>query len=222
MDGEGKVERRTVGGQRADLTLRRKNEYLAGKEIQFDGVEEIHRVGLRVVEYLLDGTQPFVQLVFVLSVFLFHAVFIFPVGGKSLLGYLIHAVRAYLNLYPSALFRHQCHVECLIAIGLRMREPVAQTVGVRLVNLRNRHVYLEAFVDLFLAVVGGEDDAHGQDIIDLLEAYVLVLHLVPDGVGALDAFLYLVFDAHSFKGCFDRRGKLCKQLVTRYTGRLQF
>ena len=51
---------------------------------------------------------------------------------------------------------------------------------------------------------------------------MLVLHLVPDGVGAFYAFLNLIFDTHPLKGFLDGSGKLCKQFVTGYTGGLQF
>ena len=66
----------------------------------------------------------------------------------------------------------------------------------RLVDLRDGYVNLETLVDFVLAVVGCEDDAHGEDVIDLLKADVLVLHLVPDGVGAFYTFLNLIFDTH--------------------------
>ena len=92
VDGEGEVEGRAVGWQRADLSLRREHEYLAGKEVQFDGVEEVHRIRLGVVEDFLDGAQPVVEFVLVLRVFLFHAVLVFPMGGKSLFCHLIHTV----------------------------------------------------------------------------------------------------------------------------------
>ena len=130
MDGEGKVECRTTGRQGAYLSLRCKHEDLRGKEVQLDGVEEVHRVGLRIVENLLDGSQPLVQLIFILRVFAIYTVFIFPVGGKALFRNLVHAVGTDLYLYPTALFGHQRHMECLIAIGLWLREPVAQPVGV--------------------------------------------------------------------------------------------
>ena len=50
---------------------------------------------------------------------------------------------------------------------------------------------------------------------------MLVLHLVPDGVGAFYTFLNLIFDTHPLEGLLDGGGKLCKQFVTGYTGRFQ-
>ena len=55
VDGEGEVEGGTAGGHGLDFALGREDEYLGGKEVELDGVEEVHGVGLRVVEDFLDG-----------------------------------------------------------------------------------------------------------------------------------------------------------------------
>ena len=106
MDAEGEVEGRAAGGHGLNLALWREDKDLAGKEVQLNGVEEVHGVGLRVVKNFLDGAQPLVQFGLVLSVLfiLVVALLVFPVGGQSLLGNLVHAVRAYLHLYPVSLF----------------------------------------------------------------------------------------------------------------------
>ena len=44
---------------------------------------------------------------------------------------------------------------------------------------------------------------------------MLVLHLVPDGVGGLDALLDFVFDAHAVQGLLNRAGELVEQFVAR-------
>ena len=92
VNGEGKVEGRTVSGQRTDLSFRSEHEDLTGKKVQFDGVKEVHSVWLWVVEDFLDGTEPFVQLCLVLRVFLFHTILVLPVSGKTLLCNLVHTV----------------------------------------------------------------------------------------------------------------------------------
>ena len=94
-----------------------------------------------------------------------------------------------------------------------MVEPVAQTVGVALVYLGDGHVDVKALVDLFLTRAWGEDDAYSQNVVDLLEGDVLVLHLVPDGIGRLDTLLYLVLDAHRLEGIFDRFGETVEEFV---------
>ena len=136
-------------------------------------------------------------------------------SSKSLLCYLVHTVRAYLHLYPSSLFRHQGDVQGLIAVGFRMAQPVAQTVWVTLVDFRDSHIDVKAFVDFLLALVRGEDDADCQDVVYLVEGDVFVLHLAPDRVGRLHTFLDLVFDAHLLQGSLNRIGELVEQLVAR-------
>ena len=48
-----------------DVTFWREYEYFGGVQVQLYCVEEIKRVGLRVVKYLLDGVQPVLELVVV-------------------------------------------------------------------------------------------------------------------------------------------------------------
>ena len=207
---ESEVEHRTASRHGLHLTLRREDEDFGGEEVELDGVEEVHGIGLRVVENFLDGANPFVQLHILVGG---AALLVFPVSGKALLRDVIHAVGAYLHLYPLTLLRHHRGVERLVAVRLRMVDPVTQTVGVALINLVERHVDLEAFVDLILPLLGGEDDAHGEDVVDFLEGDVLVLHLAPDGVGTLDASLDVVLEAHLVERLADGRGEVVKHLV---------
>ena len=188
------------------LTFWCEDEDFRGKQIKLDGVEEVHGVGLRVIKYFLDGANPFVEFhVFIGA----SAFFVFPVSGKALLCDVVHPVRSYLYLYPLSLLRHQRGVESLVAIGLGMVDPVAQPVGMALVDLVEGYVNLEALVDFILPVFGNEDDTHSEDIVDLLKRYVLVLHLAPDGVGALDARLDVVLKSH----LVERLADGCREIV---------
>ena len=81
------------------------------------------------------------------------------------------------------------------------------------VDLRDGDIDLEALVDLIFAILGGEDDAHSEDVVDFFKRHVLVLHLVPDGVGALHAFLNLIGDAHLLQGILDGTRKLIEELI---------
>ena len=165
--------------------------------------------------------EPLVQFALVLGNLADFALLVFPMGGKSLFGNLVHAVAAYLHLYPSALLRHEGDVERLVAVGLRMVEPVAQTVGMRLVYLAYGHIDVEALVDFILALLWGEDDEHGQDVVDFIEGDVLVLHLVPDRVRALDTLLELILQPHLVEGITDGLGELVEEFVARLPGGCQ-
>ena len=103
-----------------------------------------------------------------------------------------------------------------------MRQPVAQTVGVTFIYLRDSDIDVEALVDFLLAVVGGEDDANSKDIIDFIEGDVLVLHLVPNGVGRLDALFDVVFYAHLVQRLLNRCSELIEEFVARGFGTCQF
>ena len=61
--------------------------------------------------------------------------------------------------------------------------------------------------------VGREDDAHGQDVVDLVEGDVLLLHLVPDRERRLDARLDFVFEPHLVEGRADGRREVAEEFV---------
>ena len=192
MDRESEVQRRSPLGQGLEVALGGEDVDLGGKEVELDGIEEVYGVGLRVVEYLLDGLEPLVQFALFLAHLAGAAFLVFPVGGKALLGYLVHAAAAYLHFDPLPLAAHERHVERLVAVGLGMAHPVAEAVGVWLVEAREQGVDLEADVHLVLPLLRLEDDPHGHQVVDLLEGHVLRLHLVPDGVDRLHAVLDFV------------------------------
>ena len=116
---EGKVECRTACGHGPDLSFWGKDEDFGGEEVELDGIEEVHRVGLRVVQDFLDSAQPVVEFVVVFGCVV--AIFVFPVGRKSLFGNFVHALGTYLYF---------CDVECLVAVGFWVHQPVAHAVGV--------------------------------------------------------------------------------------------
>ena len=192
---ECKIECGTVGRHGLDFAFGCKDEYLRGKKVELDGIEKVHGIWLRVIKNLFDGTEPVVQFVLVFRV-LDVPFLVFPVGGKPFLCHLVHTVGAYLYLYPSSLLAHQRDVQSLVAVSLGMVEPVAQTVGMTLVQLADGHVDVEAFVHLVDPYFGREDDANGQDIVYLVEGDMLVLHLVPDGEWIFYAGFDFVVNAH--------------------------
>ena len=55
VDGECEVEGGASSRQGRYLAFRCEHEYLGSKEVELDGIEEIHGIRLRVVEYFLDG-----------------------------------------------------------------------------------------------------------------------------------------------------------------------
>ena len=200
VDVEGKVECRGAHRHGLYLALWCEDDYLRAEEVELYGVEEVHGIGLWVVEYLLYGAQPVLELGFFLAqhdgVVVVAVVLVFPVGGKSLLGNLVHALRTYLHLDPLARLRHERDVQSHVAVGLGLCHPVAEAVGVAGVELAESNVDVEAVAGFAFRRAWLEDDADGQDVVDFVESEVLRLHFRPDGVGTFDPRLYLV--AQSF------------------------
>ena len=149
VDGECKVESGGAGGHRLEVALGGEYEYLGGEEVELDGVEQVKGVGLRVVQDFLDGVEPFIQLVFVVGRI---GVFVFPMCCKALFSYVVHTVGTYLHFYPFALLAHEGIVERLIAVGLGITQPVAETFGVRGVDLCEGRINPVALVNFVLAV----------------------------------------------------------------------
>ena len=116
-------------------------------------------------------------------------------GSKPLFCYLVHTVGTDLHFYPSSLLTHQGNVECLIAVCFRMVQPVAQTVGMTLVDFTDGYVDIEAFVYFVCSHLWCKDDAHSKNVVNLIEGNVLVLHLIPNRIRALHACFDFVFYA---------------------------
>ena len=115
VDMESEVESRGVVGHGLDFTFRREDEDFFREEVELDGVEQIKRVGLWVVEDFFDGVEPFVEFILVVVGIL---ILVFPMCRKALLGNIVHAVGTDLHFNPFTLGRHKRVVESLIAIGL--------------------------------------------------------------------------------------------------------
>ena len=210
VEGERKVQCRTVLRHGLDFALRGKDKYLGCKQIELDGVEEVHSVRLWVVEDFLDGAKPLFQFAFVL---LSRAILVFPMSGKALFGNVVHAFASDLHLYPLSLVTHEGNVKCLITIRFRMVHPVAQAVGVWLVYLRQRYVDAETFAGFFFEFAWFEDDAYGQDVENFFERDMLGLHLVPDRIRRLDASQDAVLDTHLVQLGTDRSREFLEKCI---------
>ena len=166
MDGECEIECRTILRHGLDFAFRCKYKYFGCEKIQFDGVEEVERIRLRVIKYFFDGLEPFGQFAFVFATATF---FIFPVSSEALFGYIVHAFATNLDFNPLSLVAHQRNVESLITIGFRMTYPVAKAVGMRLVYFRYGYVNIKAVVQLLFHVIRSENDSDRQDIVYFFE-----------------------------------------------------
>ena len=85
-------------------------------------------------------------------------------------------------------------MQAFVAVALRYRQPVAQSLGVRLIHVGNNAVGLPA-LSLLLLQRRIEYDTYGKEVIHSLKLTFLLLHLLPDGVYALCASLDMKFQS---------------------------
>ena len=193
---EGKIQGGGSLSQGFDLSLGGKYEDFGRKQVHLDGVQHIEGVGLGAFQNLLDGEYPMVELV----VFFDFAQFVFPVGGKTPFGNAVHSGTADLDFDPIAGEAHHRGVQSLITIGFGVVYPVAQTVGVRLVNIGDGGINIPALFlfegkHLFFVLNIGriENDTDSQKVVDFFEPDVFGGHFLPDGIGCFYSFPDIIF-----------------------------
>ena len=131
MEVKCQVKHRRVGGQGDWFALGGEDHNLARKEVEFQSVKEVNGVRFGAFEDILDGLNPEGKL----ALFVALAILIFPVGGKSALGDIVHSAGADLNFHPVAVMTHNGQMQSLIAIGLGDGNPVACAVRMELINI---------------------------------------------------------------------------------------
>ena len=100
-------------------------------------------------------------------------------------------------------------MESLITVGFRHCDPVADTFGMRPIEIGKRGIYAVTHLLLPYSCRRIEDDTHGIEVVDLLKRNTLSLHLTPYGVHRLDACLSLVGEPHGGKTLTNR----CREIV---------
>ena len=122
-----------------------------------------------------DRDKPFVHLLFVLDSL------VCPVGCLAVLSLIIHALGPDLDLDVGPATVLYGDMQGLIAVRLRIGDPVTQPGGILLVFLCNIREHLPAEILLHLGIlVAIDDETYGEDIEDSLEWHLLLLHLHPD------------------------------------------
>ena len=124
--------------------------------------------------------------------------------GIAVFSDLVHSVGTDLHLNPLAVLTHYRHMQSLISVRLRRRDPVADTLRVRTVDLRDRRVNHPALVFLAHRLVRREDDTHRHQIIDILKRALLAHHFLPNGVNRFDSLLHRERITHTCQPFADR------------------
>ena len=113
------------------------------------------------------------------------AFLVFPVRGDAFLGQAVHLFGADLDFEGQAAGADHGGVQRLVQVGPRDGDEVLDAAG-------NGMPLVVDHAERGVAVLDRiGDDAQGQQIVDLVDADLLALHLLVDRVGALDA----AFDA---------------------------
>ena len=206
---EGHVQHCSVLGQGECLALGGEHDNLTGKQVELDGVQKVERVGLGVLQDVLDGLQPSGQFALLLAL----ANLVLPVGGKAAFGDVVHVAAAYLHLHPVAIRTHHGDVQSTVAVGFRRADPVAHTVGVQAVQVGNLAVDVPADALLLGLVLALKHDACCIQVIHLLKRDALGLHLLPDAVARLDAGTELIVQPHAVQALADGGREASEQLV---------
>ena len=188
MDVVGEVENGGTLRKLQQVALRRKHEHLILVKVH---LELVHKLQVVVVlQRSSDVLQPVVQSRFALDAL------ISPVRSQALFGYLVHALRPYLHLHPLVLGSEHRDVQALVAVRLRHRKPVSQSLRVRLIHVRDERVSLPA-LHFLLAQRRVNDDTDGKEVVNAVKSTLLLLHLLPYRVDALRTSLYVAFYAHA-------------------------
>ena len=82
-----------------------------------------------------------------------------------------------------------------------------------LVNLINSYIYLETIIDFLVWTLRFIDYTDCKNIIYLFKCYMLILHLIPNGIRALHTCFKFIFKAHIIKSLTDWSGKLLKKSI---------
>ena len=144
------------------LSLRREDGDLAAGQVVMDYVKELESVHVRADQNLFHLGQPLVHLAVILAQIAF--LLICPMGGDSLLGYIIHPLGTDLYLDPYSLVAHQGAVESLIAVALRVFYPIPYPVWIVSVNAGDYGENMVALVPLSLLRPGVRSENNPQGV----------------------------------------------------------
>ena len=128
-------------------------------------------------------------------------------GGEAALGNLVHALGADLDFDPFVLRTHDGDVEALVAVRLRDGNPILEALRVRLVHIRDDGIDLPA-LGAFAFERRVEDDADGEEVVDVLELDLLLLELIIYRMYRLGAAFDFELEARLFQLLLDRGDEL--------------
>lgn len=188
VDGVGEVEEGGACLEGDEVAFGGEDVDLLVLEVDFHVVEEVDGVVFAAFEDFAEFVEP------VLDDGVGGAAFVFPVGGESFFGNLVHAFGAYLDLDPAVAGTEDGGLEGFVAVGFGDGYPVAEALGVGGVAVGHDGVDAPA-VGFFVVAGAVDDEAEGEDVVYLFEFHLAFAHLVEDGGDGFRAVFHFVADA---------------------------
>ena len=178
VDAVGEIEHGGAFGEFVHLAFGGEHVDFVGVEVHLEVVHQAYGVGLLAFQDFADAGKHFVEAGFAADAF------VLPVGGQPAFGDFIHAAGTDLDFDPAPLLPHHGDVQGFVAVRLRNGQPVLEPGRVGGVHVGDDGVHLPAG-GFFLGQLGVEDDADGEEVVDILKGDFLLLQLVPDGADGL-------------------------------------
>ena len=189
VNGVGKVDRCSIARKHNNFAFRREGVNLFGIKIDFQRRKKF--IGIADIALPLNHLpQPGKPLLVLRRD---RAVFIFPVRCDAFLGHLVHLFGANLDFERRSVFCDDRGVQRLIEVGPRHGDEILDAPRHRTPDVVNDAQHCVAVLQR------ARDDAHGKQIVDLIDGNALALQLLVDRIQALDAALHLGLDAGLFQ-----------------------
>ena len=186
MNAVSKVNRGRSCRKVLDLTGRRKAVYAVREQIQIV-LQQVHEflVIRHVPLPLQDLAQPYQLLFFLyLRLLAVGSLLVFPVGGNTVFRHAVHLKGTDLDLERLSVAADQRRMQGLVHICFGHGNIILEAPRNRLIHLMN-HTQCRIAVLHCL-----HNDTHSEEIIDLIQRLMLVLHLLVD----TEKMLYTAID----------------------------
>ena len=187
------------------------------EQVELERTEKLHRIFVGVLQDIFYLPYPLVQFAVVRL-----AGLVFPVRGVTPFGYLVHAVGTNLHFYPFAVLTHHGHVQRLITVRFRHRDPISYALRVGTIELGDGGVDHPALVFLAHRLIRGEDDTHRQEIIHVLKSALLSHHLLPYRIDGFDTRFEGELISHAGQPFANRNTELLETIHLLLLDGLQF
>ena len=200
MNAVRKIDRSRSGRQVFDITCRGETIYTVREQIQI-ALEQIHELSvIRHISLPLQNlTQPGELFFFGpgIDLLTIGSLFIFPVRGNTIFCRLMHFIGADLDLERLTGRTDQCRMQRLVHIRLWHGDIILKSA-------RDRFVHFVDHTKCRITVLDRiHDNTDSKKIVDLIERFALIFHLLIDGIKVFRSAEYFPFYTVFFHKRFD-------------------